>query len=139
MRVLLLGGTGNLGVRLIPSLLSHPSTHLTLYIRNIPKLHSLLSPRLLSHPNLTVTEGDATDPTAIKRALIDNDIEGIVNVAGNQVLPWKEYLLPKIAKAVCDAAVDVGRERGGKPLRAWVATGAGELEYPGTGGWLLAD
>ena len=136
MRILLLGGTGNLGLRCIPALLAHNHT-LTVYIRNIPKLQSLISLPLLN--SVTIVQGDATDSASIKKALIEHDIEGIVDVAGNQVFPWQEFLLPKIAKAVCEAAVEVGAERGGKPLRVWITGGMGELEYPGTGGHRLGD
>jgi len=55
------------------------------------------------------------------------------------VLPWQEFLLPKIAKAVMDAAVAVGRERG-VPLRAWLVSGMNILQYPGTPNlYLLQD
>lgn len=83
--------------------------------------------------------GDATDAAGIKKAILDHDIEAIVDVAGNQVLPWKEYLLPKIAKAVTDAAIAVGKERG-RPLRAWLVSGMSILQYPGTPNeYLLQD
>lgn len=84
-------------------------------------------------------EGDATDAEGIKKAIREHDIEGIIDVAGNQVLPWKEYVLPKIAKAVSDAAVAIGKERGEKPLRVWVAGGIGCMDYPGSGGYVLMD
>jgi nucleoside-diphosphate-sugar epimerase len=129
MRVLLLGGTGNLGLRCIQALLAHGHI-LTLYVRNLEKLRSLVSPALIEKVE-SVVVGDATDATGIKKALLEHDIEAIVDVAGNQVLPWKEFLLPKIAKAVSEAAIAVRKERG-KPLRAWVTSGMGVLEYPGT-------
>ena len=129
MRVLLLGGTGNLGLRCTPALIAHGHL-LTVFVRNPSKLRSLLSTELLDRIN-AVGEGDATDTAALKRALIDHDIEAIVNVAGNQVLPWKEYVLPKIAKAIADAAFDVGKERG-KPLRIWVTSGLFIMRKPGT-------
>ena len=75
--------------------------------------------------------GDATHSASIKRALVDHEIEGIVNVAGTQVPPGTEYLLPKIAKAVAVAAVAVGKDRG-TPLRAWLVSGMNILQYPGT-------
>jgi hypothetical protein len=75
--------------------------------------------------------GDVTDSPALEKAIRDHNIEGIVDVAGNQVLPWKEYLLPKIAKAVSDAAITVGKERGA-PLRVWVTSGLGVMQIPGT-------
>ena len=56
--------------------------------------------------------GDATDSVGIKKAIIEHDIEAIIDVAGSQVRPWKEFLLPKIARAVSEAAITVGKERG---------------------------
>lgn len=136
MRVLLLGATGNLGLRCIPALLAHKHT-LIVYIRNVEKLHSLVSPAIISQLT-AIVKGDATDSAGIKNAIIEHDIEAIIDVAGNQVLPWKEHLLPKIARAVSDAAIEAGRERG-RPLRVWVTTGIGSLEYPGSGGFWLKD
>lgn len=129
MRVLLLGPTGNLGLRLIPSLIAH-GHHLTVFVRNPSKLRCLLSTELLDRIDGVVV-GDATDSVALKRVLIDHDIEAIVDVAGNQVLPWKEYVLQKIAKAVSEAALEVGKERG-RPLRIWVTSGLPILKIPGT-------
>ena len=134
MRVLLLGATGNLGSRLIPALLVH-NHKLTVYVRNLSKLHSLIPSSIVSQ--LSIVVGDATDARSIEQAILDNDCDAIVDTAGNQVLPWREYLLPKIAKAVTDAAVAVGMARG-KPMRAWLIGGLGSLEYPGTG-YLLQD
>ena len=134
MRVLLLGATGNLGLRLIPPLLAHNHI-LIVYVRSPSKLQSLIPASLYSQ--ITVVSGDATDSTSVKTAILDHDCDAIMDTAGNQVLPWREHLLPKIAKAVSDAAVAVGKERG-KPLRAWFVAGLGLLEYPGTG-YLLQD
>ena len=128
MRVLLLGATGNLGLRLIPALLAHKH-HVTVFVRSVNKLKSLVSPALIAM--IVIVCGDATDSATIKKAISENDCDVIVNTAGNQVLPWKEYQLPKIAKAVADAAVAVGRERG-KPLRAWFMGAIVLLRYPGT-------
>jgi len=135
MRVLLLGGTGNLGLRCIAALLAHHHT-VVLYVRNIPKLRSLVSPAILKAVEAIVL-GDATNSASIKQAILDHDIEGIIDVAGNQVYLWEELLLPKIAKAVADAAVAVGKERG-RPLRIWLVTGVNVLKYPGTT-YLLGD
>jgi len=135
MRVLLLGGTGNLGLRCIPALLAYRHT-VVLYVRNIPKLRSLVSPAIIKAVEAIVL-GDATNSAGIKQAIIDHDIEGIVDVAGNQVYLWEELLLPKIAKAVADAAVAVGKERR-RPLRIWLVTGVNVLKYPGTT-YLLGD
>jgi len=133
MRVLLLGATGNLGSRLVPALLAHNHT-VTVYVRSISKLHSLLPPSLTSA--ITIVSGDATDSAGVREAILANNCDALVNAAGNQVLPWREYVLPKIAKAVADAAVAVGRERGGRPMRAWFVCGIGELGYPGMEGRL---
>jgi uncharacterized protein YbjT (DUF2867 family) len=129
-RVLLLGATGNLGSRLLPTLLAHRHAVIA-FVRSPTKLASLIAPSLLSHSDLTVVEGDATDSSAIRRAIVLHDCDAIADVAGNQVAPWKEPVLERIVGAVVDAAVKVGRERG-RPLRAWVIGGMGSLRYPGT-------
>lgn len=135
MKVLLLGGTGYLGRRCIQALLAHQHT-LTVYVRSPEKLQSLVTADVIAALD-SVIVGDATNATQIAQALGDHAIEAIVNVAGNQVLPWKEKELPKIVRAVCDAAVAVGKERG-RPLRVWVTSGINVLNYPGTP-WLLND
>ncbi|TVY38997.1 hypothetical protein LOCC1_G006872 [Lachnellula occidentalis] len=128
MRVLLLGGTGNLGKRCVPALLAHEHT-LTIYVRNPSKFKSVMSPEIIKRLE-SIVVGDATDSANIAKTIRDHDIEGIVNVAGNQVLPWKELLLPKIAKAVADAAIAVGRERG-VPLRVWITAALSLMKAPG--------
>ncbi|CZR57960.1 uncharacterized protein PAC_07850 [Phialocephala subalpina] len=136
MRILLLGATGNLGTRLVPALLAHNHV-ITILIRtsSLSKLPTLFSPSLL--PQISViAEGDATNVADIKKAIVENGIEGIVNVAGTQVKKG-EFLLPKIAKAVTSAAVEVGHERG-KSLRVWITAGLGIMKYPGTG-WEIQD
>jgi putative NADH-flavin reductase len=129
MRVLLLGATGNLGSRCLPALVAHKHV-VIVFVRNSSKLRAMMSPALLAEAN-AIVEGDATDSAALEKAILDHDIEGIIDVAGNIVPPWKEFLLPKIASAVRDAAVAVGKQRG-KPLRAWITSHLGILEYPGT-------
>lgn len=141
MKILLLGATGNLGRRLVPALLAHNHT-ITLLIRpsSVSKLPTIFSPSLLPLIS-SIVEGDATNSSDVKKAMIENQIEGIVNVAGTQVKRGEEFLLPKIAKAVTSAAVDVGRERkrdGGRELRAWITAGLGIMKYPGTG-WEIQD
>lgn len=136
MRVLLLGGTGNLGSRCIPALIAHKHI-VTLYVRNPSKLHLLVSPSVIE--KTTVVVGDATDAAGIEKAILDDDVEAVVNVAGNQMPPWEEPLLPRIAKAVTEAAVAVGKERG-RPLRAWLVTGINVMGYPGTpNSYLIQD
>jgi uncharacterized protein YbjT (DUF2867 family) len=135
MRVLLLGATGNLGSRCLPALIVHKHI-VTVFVRNPSKFRSLVSPSLLEHVN-AVVEGDVTDSAALKQAILDHSIEGIINVAGNQGKSSGEFLLPKIAKAVRDAAVPVGQQRA-KPLRVWITSGLAILEYPGTN-YLIQD
>ncbi|KAG9234469.1 hypothetical protein BJ875DRAFT_461446 [Amylocarpus encephaloides] len=135
MRILLLGATGSLGSRCVQALLAHNHT-LTVYVRNPAKLRSMFTPSLLARLDAVVI-GDATDAQAIAKALREHDIEGIVDVAGNQVLPWKEYALPKIARAATEAAITVGGERG-RPLRAWITSGMGVLRIPGEK-WMIQD
>jgi len=135
MRVLLLGATGNLGSRCLQALIAHKHT-VTVVVRNVPKLQSMMSPVLLGQIH-AIVEGDATDSAALEKAILDYDIEGIIDVAGNVVPPWQESVMPKIARAVTHAAVAVGKQRG-KPLRAWISSGIVSLEYPGTG-YLFSD
>jgi len=135
MRVLLLGATGNLGSRCLQALIAHKHI-VTVVVRNVSKLESMMSPALLEQIH-AIVEGDATDSAALEKAILDHDIEGIVDVAGNIVPPWQEPLMPKIVRAVTDAAIAVGKQRG-KPLRAWITSAIIVLEYPGTG-YLFSD
>ncbi|KAH8588396.1 hypothetical protein B0O99DRAFT_361347 [Bisporella sp. PMI_857] len=128
MRVLLLGATGNLGRRCVPALLAHHHV-VTVYVRDPSKLESIFSPEVINSVRTVV--GDATDSSRLREVIVENDIQGIVDVAGNQVAPWKEYLMPKIAKAVSDTAIAVGKERK-KALRVWLVSGFNILKYPGT-------
>jgi hypothetical protein len=109
---------------------------IVLYVRNPAKLRTLVSPAALQRVAAIVL-GDATDAASLQSALEDHAVDAIVDVAGNQVLPWREQVLPKIAGAVTRAAVAAGRARG-RPLRAWLVTGINVLEYPGAPG-LLTD
>jgi len=132
MRVLLLGSTGNLGRRLLPALLSYNHT-VTLLIRpsSTHKLPLLFSPSLISQIS-GVVEGDATSVSDIRDAIEKYEIEGVVNVAGNQDRSpaakkkrkeeGKGFLLERIARAVSEAAVEVGRKRG-KVLGVWITAG----------------
>jgi uncharacterized protein YbjT (DUF2867 family) len=141
-RVLLLGATGNRGSRLLPALLAHHHTVVAM-VRSQAKLATIMAPYGSTRvptpiPNLTIIEGDATDSSAIRRALLDHDCDTIADVAGNQVAPWKDPVLERIVRAVVDAAVAVGRERG-RPLRAWIIGGLSSLGYPGMEGYLIQD
>lgn len=136
MKVLLLGSTGNLGTRCLPSLIAYNHT-VTLVVRNPSKLASLFHPSLLARVAAVVV-GDATDAQGLQKIMVDHEVDGVINVSGNQVLPWKEQVLPKIARAVTSAAVAAGKERG-TVLRAWLVSGFNVLEYPGTGGRLITE
>jgi nucleoside-diphosphate-sugar epimerase len=134
--VLLLGATGNLGLRLIPALLSHNHT-VVAYVRNPPKLKSLLKPELLSP--ITIVKGDATDTAGIYRAIIEHNCNALVCAAGTVVLnPWGKATLPGISEAAADAAILSAKERGGNALRCWFLAGMSLLDYPDST-YFLAD
>jgi nucleoside-diphosphate-sugar epimerase len=79
MKVLLIGATGNVGIRLVPALLSH--VHIVIAdVRSPPKLASLLPPFI--HSQITVIKGSATDSTAIKEAIQECACEAVINAAG---------------------------------------------------------
>ena len=140
MKVLLLGATGNLGLRLLTALLAHNHT-VTAFIRSKAKLLSLITPALASHPQLTIHIGDALDTHSVETALREHDCDAIVNTAGNFAPPWKEQYLGKIATSVSAAAIRVGRERK-KVLRAWFIGGCTSLVYPYEGNverWQIQD
>lgn len=130
LRVLLLGATGNLGLRLIPALLSHDHTVIA-YVRNPPKLKSLLKTELLSP--ITIVEGDATDTAGMHRAIMKHNCNALICAAGMVVLnPWGKATLPRISEAAADAVILAAQERGGKPLRCWFLAGMSLLDYPGS-------
>lgn len=138
MKVLLLGATGNLGLRLLPALLAHNHT-VVAFIRNKAKLLTLISPRLAN--SITIHIGDALDTASVETALREHGCDALVNTAGNFAPPWKEQYLGKIATSVSSAAVRVGRDRG-KLLRAWIIGGIPSLVYPYPGnveGWTVND
>ena len=129
MRVLLLGATGNLGLRLIPALLTH-SHNVTAYVRSPSKLLSLLP--ITVYESITVVQGDATDSQSIKNAILENKCDAVINAAGVAALaPWASSDLPEIFRAVVEAVRQAGVENGG-PLRVWMMGGQGVLFYPGT-------
>jgi len=129
MHVLLLGATGNLGIRLIPALLTHNHT-ITAYVRSSSKLSNLLPSSI--YERLNAIQGDATDSQAIKRAILDSRCDAVINTAGVAALaPWGKSDLPVIFRAVVEAVRQASEERK-KPLRLWVLGGQGVLFYPGT-------
>lgn len=129
MKVLLIGATGNLGIRLVPALLTH-NHGVVAYVRSARKLESLLPTSV--HGQITVVEGNATDSATIKRAILDNNCDGVVNTAGLAAMaPWGKSDLPVIFRAVLNGVRDAGSERK-KPLRTWFLAGMGVLYFPGT-------
>ncbi|KIW90462.1 uncharacterized protein Z519_09108 [Cladophialophora bantiana CBS 173.52] len=129
MKVLLLGATGNLGLRLVAALLTHGHS-VVAFVRSPNKLESLIPASV--YQQITVVQGDATDSAAIKRAILDAGCDAVVNTAGLAALPpWGKSDLPKIFRAVVDAAREAGAERK-KPLRAWLLAGLGALYFPGS-------
>jgi len=136
MRVLLLGATGNLGSRLIPSLLSHGHV-VTAYVRNAAKLTSLLNSSLLAA--ITVLEGDAKNVKAMHSAIVKHDCDALICAAGMVVVnPWGQATLPGISEAAADAAISAAKERGGNALRCWCLAGMSLLDLPDST-YFLAD
>jgi putative NADH-flavin reductase len=129
MHVLVIGATGNLGLRIIASLLTHKHT-VVAYVRSSPKLESLLPHSVFSH--ITVVQGDAKDSTGITNAILSNNCDAVVNTAGLAgVAPWSKGDLPAIFRTVVDGVREAGLERK-EPLRAWFLGGFGVLHYPGS-------
>jgi uncharacterized protein YbjT (DUF2867 family) len=129
MKVLLIGATGNLGLRLVAALLTHGHS-VVAYVRSSNKLESLLPESV--YRQITVVQGNATDSASIKRAILDNNCDAVVNTAGLAALaPWGKSELPAIVRAVVDAVRAAGLERQ-KPLRTWFLAGLGVLYFPGT-------
>lgn len=129
MKVLLVGATGNLGLRLISALLTHGHT-VVAFVRSSSKLESLV-PESISQ-QITIVQGDASNSAAIKQAILDDSCEAVVNTAGVAALvPWGKSDLPVIFRAVLDGVREAGLERQ-KPLRTWFLGGLGALYYPGS-------
>lgn len=129
MKVLLIGATGNLGLRLVPALLTHGHS-VVAFVRSSKKLESSLPSSV--YRQITVVQGDAKDPVSIKRAILDAGCDAVVNTAGVAAIPpWGRSELPAIFRAVLDSVREAGMERG-RPLRAWFLAGLGVLYYPGS-------
>lgn len=129
MKVLLVGATGNLGLRLVAALLTHGHI-VVVYVRSCGKLESLLPAAVYSQ--LTTIEGDATNSALIKTAILENNCDAVVNTAGVAAMaPWGKSDLPKIFSSVLEAVRQAGTTRG-QPLRAWFLAGLSVLHYPGT-------
>jgi nucleoside-diphosphate-sugar epimerase len=129
VKVLLIGATGNVGLRLVAALLTH-SHNVVAYVRSSSKLESLLPQSI--YRQISVVQGDATDSASIKKAILDANCDAVINTAGLAALPpWGKSELPTIFRAVLDAVREAGSERK-KPLRVWFLGGLGVLHYPGT-------
>lgn len=129
MKVLLLGATGNLGSRLVASLLTHRHS-VVAFVRSSNKLESLLPSSV--YRQIVVVQGDATDPASIKRAILDAKCDAVVNTAGVAALPpWGKSELPVIFRSVLEAVREAGSERK-KPLRTWFMGGMSILYLPGS-------
>lgn len=129
MKVLVVGATGNVGIRLVAALLTHGHS-VVAYVRSSNKLESLLPPSIYS--KIAVVQGDATDSVSIKKAILNANCDAVVNTAGLAALPpWGNSELPAIFRAVLDAIRGAGVDRK-NPLRAWFMAGLGVLCYPGS-------
>ena len=129
MKVLVIGATGNMGLRVVAALLTHRHS-VVAYVRSSNKLESLLPTSIYSQ--IAVVQGDAKDSVSIKKAILDASCDAVVNTAGLAALPpWGKSELPVIFRVVLDAVREAGSDRQ-KPLRAWFLGGLGVLHYPGT-------
>lgn len=129
MKVLVIGATGSLGIRLVAALLTHGHS-VVAFVRSSKKLESLLPTSV--YRQIAVIQGDATDRVSIKGAILDANCDAVVNTAGLAALPpWGKSELPAIFHAVLDAVREAGLDRK-KPLRTWFLAGLGVLYYPGS-------
>ncbi|KAI1269180.1 hypothetical protein F5Y18DRAFT_178467 [Xylariaceae sp. FL1019] len=129
MKVLVLGATGNLGSRLVPALLTHNHS-VVAFVRSSKKLETLLPSTI--YQQIHVVEGDATNSTSVKKAILSTDCDAVVSAAGlAAVAPWGKSDLPTIFRAVVEGVRDAAIERK-KPLRTWMMGGQSVLYYPGT-------
>ncbi|KAK5163164.1 uncharacterized protein LTR77_010948 [Saxophila tyrrhenica] len=124
MRVLLLGATGNVGSRLLPSLVAHGHS-VIVYVRNPSKL-----PSPASACASAVVTGSATDSAAVESAILSHECDAVINAAGVAPVWGESGELPTIFAAVADAVEKVQERRGGAPLRVWFLSGFGILDHP---------
>jgi uncharacterized protein YbjT (DUF2867 family) len=135
MKVLVLGATGNLGQRVVAALLTH-GHNVVAFVRTAQKLEILLPETVFQQ--IQIVQGDATDSSAIKRAILDNNCDSVVNTAGlAAAMPWAETDLPIIFRSVVDAIREAGAEKK-QCLRAWFLAGIGVMGLPQTN-WMLSD
>ena len=125
MKVLLIGPTGNVGSRLLSSLLSHNHTPI-LYLRTPSKLPASI---LTCLPTTSIITGSATSSSSIAAAIREHSCEAVISAAGLAKMFSKTAEFPAIFRAVVTAAAAVGRERG-RPVRCWMLGGTGALDIP---------
>jgi uncharacterized protein YbjT (DUF2867 family) len=137
MRVLVVGATGSLGSRLVPTLLARGHTVIA-FVRSPEKLTTILPPPLMKR--IEIATGDAEDVQALKTALKEHRCDGIVCVAGAPSSPFggPPSRQGHIGKAVATAAKEVGETRG-KPLRGWWLAGIIFMEMPGQNGRMFHE
>ncbi|KAI9852709.1 MAG: hypothetical protein M1838_005904 [Thelocarpon superellum] len=129
MKVILVGATGKLGLRVLSALLTHKHS-VVAFVRSEAKLKTLVPASVLART--TVVEGDAKHSAQIQQAILDHGCDALVNTAGlAAMMPWQSSDFPEIVKAVVKGATDASVARG-KPLRAWILGGMGTLTAPGT-------
>jgi nucleoside-diphosphate-sugar epimerase len=129
MRVLVIGATGNFGLRLIPALLAHDHQVIA-FVRSSSKLENLLPVSL--YQQISVVQGSAKDSEAVKNVILEKSCDAIVNTAGlSAVAPWSHTDLPVIFSSVVEAVRAAGESKG-RPLRVWFLGGQGVLNYPGS-------
>jgi nucleoside-diphosphate-sugar epimerase len=139
MKVLLLGITGNVGSRLAPALISHGHS-VVAYVRQGSR--SKINPALAAQLS-AVVEGEGTDSEAIKTVVLDHDCSAAVNCAGVASLsPWsKPSQLTAIFAAVIKGVAAARQYRGksSPPIRVWMLSGQGMLDYPPNPKKLISD
>ncbi|KAJ5629712.1 hypothetical protein N7528_003369 [Penicillium herquei] len=132
MRVLVLGGTGKLGSRLLSALIAREH-QVFAFVRTPSKLAPGIQDKLSG-----VERGDAKNSSEIEAAIVRNKCDAVVNAAGYAAMaPWGKSDLPAIVDAVTTAALQVGRNRG-SPLRVWFLGGQGLLDIP-TRKYMIVD
>lgn len=124
MRVLLLGATGRVGSKLLPALLAHRHQVVT-YVRTPSKLPSVVTSRVEA-----IVAGSGTDSASIKNAILSHGCDAVVNAAGFAPVFSNRNDFPSIFSAVTNAALEAGRQRGGRPLRCWLLSGWMIMDCP---------
>ncbi|EHK99780.1 hypothetical protein M7I_4275 [Glarea lozoyensis 74030] len=133
MKVLLLGLTGNVGSRLLPSLLAHNHS-VVAFVRSPSKIPSEIKSKLAA-----LVVGSATDSNAIRTAILEHECDAVVNAAGVAAMTGftAQGEFTAIFEAVVKVCSEAGKERG-VPIRCWFMSGFGILDGPKKG-CLLSD